>query len=180
MSDDIEVWIPVLGYESLYSVSSDGRIRSEPRTVVRRTGSYQTKARILVAFDSPEYEYSSLKLTKNGISKTEYVHQIVTASFHGPRPTGHDACHGDGNSKNNHQSNLRWATPLENHADKHLHGTSPVGERHAMAKLTDKLVIALRSRRLEGASFATLANEFGVTTMTAYRAATGQSWSHIP
>lgn len=180
MSEIIEIWKPVVGYESLYSVSSLGRVRSEERLVVRSGGNnYLQKARIMKPGAGVKSRYLSLALSNKGETRTHYAHHLVLAAFVGPMAPGQEACHCDGNRTNNAEDNLRWGTRKENHADKNLHGTSPIGERHPMAKLSEKQVLALRSRRNEGASFTDLSNEFGVTRMTAHRAATGTSWSHI-
>ncbi len=50
------------------------------------------------------------------------VHTLVCEAFHGPRPTPkHQVAHGDGDRLNNRASNLRWATPKENGADRIRH-----------------------------------------------------------
>lgn len=41
-----EEWRPVAGYESLYSISSLGRVRSEQKMIVRKNGkNYQAQER---------------------------------------------------------------------------------------------------------------------------------------
>lgn len=176
-----EEWRHVVGYDGLYSVSSLGRVRSESRLVVRPCGNnYRTKERILRPATGKRLPYQSVGLTaSNGVTKTAYVHHLVLTAFVGPMPPGQEACHGDGNPKNNRKDNLRWGTRVDNHADKTLHGTSVIGERHPMAKLTEETVRAMRQRVAEGAAPSAIYAEFGVSRMTAYRAATGRSWSHL-
>jgi hypothetical protein len=175
-----ETWLPVVGFEGLYSVSDYGRVRSEARIVERRRGaSYSTPTRIRKPSSSKDCPYLSLSLSRGGVNVTRYVHDLVLTAFRGPRPPGLEGCHGDGNCTNNRVGNLRWDTRKGNFADKTIHGTGTVGERHPGAKLTDVLVVSLRKRRAEGASFTKLAAEFGVNRMTAHRAATGKNWSHI-
>lgn len=108
----------------------------------------------------------------------KYVHHTVCEIFHGPRPSpAHQACHRDGDKTRNTYDNLVWGTPAENAADKIRHGTDPAGERNGMAKLNKAKVAAMRARREQTAhSFATIAREFGVSTMTAHRAITGKAW----
>lgn len=168
LNDITERWLPVDGYAGLYEVSSEGRVLSLSREIFMKPQTSETM------------KYPTLRLTNaQGVAKTHYIHALVLTTFVGPRPAGADACHGDGNKQNNRLSNLRWDTRSANAADRDLHGTSTVGERHPAAKLTDDAVRALRKRRSEGASFTTLAKEFGVTRMTAHRAAAGNSWSHV-
>lgn len=111
--------------------------------------------------------------------KGYYVHQLMCQIWRGPRPAGAQVRHLDGNRLNNSVKNLVWGTPAENAADKVLHGTAPRGERNAMARLTNELVRRMRDvRRESGLSYKAIGQQFGVSTMTAYRAVTGQSWSH--
>jgi len=175
-----EEWRPVAGYESLYSISSLGRVRSEQKMIVRKNGkNYQAQERIMRPGSGVQQRYLSVRLSKNGAAITRYVHHLVMGAFGDPKPHGQEICHRDGDARSNTATNLRWGTRKENHADKKLHGTTSAGERHHGAKLTDQLVTALRARRMQGATFTTLSQEFNVTRMTAHRAATGQSWSHI-
>jgi hypothetical protein len=53
------------------------------------------------------------------------------------------------------------------------------GEKHPMARLTEALVLAMRSRRREGALYREIAHEFGFPKLTVYDAVRGVTWSHI-
>lgn len=184
MTDEViempEEWRPIAGYETFYSVSDLGRVRSESRLVVRPAGNnYRTKPRIMSPAHGKKARYQSVRLTDESGTVTRYVHHLVLIAFVGPPPPGEEACHGDGDPANNRKTNLRWGTRKSNHADKKLHGTSMTGERHPGAKLTDATVRLMRQRVAEGAAPSTLGAEFGMSQMAAYRAATGKSWSHI-
>lgn len=62
-------------------------------------------------------------LTNKPRQKTYYIHGLVARAFHGPPPSPyHEVGHRDGDSFNNHVSNLRWVTRLENADDKRRHG----------------------------------------------------------
>lgn len=109
--------------------------------------------------------------------RRQYIHTLMCEAFHGPRPEGQQVRHLDGNRDNNAPSNLRWGTPRENNMDKVRHGTTAAGERNPNAKLTPAEVQDMRDlRRNHGISYKRIAAIFGVTTMTAYRAVTRQSW----
>jgi DNA invertase Pin-like site-specific DNA recombinase len=85
--------------------------------------------------------------------------------------------HIDGDRGNADCSNLRWGTPAENGADNVRNGISAVGEKNPQAKLTKALVADMRAyRAATGESYRLIGNRYGVTTMTAYRACTHQSW----
>jgi hypothetical protein len=118
-------------------------------------------------------------LCVDGKRSQTYIHHLILTTFVGPMPEGLEACHGDGDPANNSLSNLRWGTRASNAADRVEHGTATIGAQHPMARLTEQDVLALRRRHAEGASATELAAEFNVSRMTAFRAATGRSWSHL-
>lgn len=113
-----------------------------------------------------------------GKGSRRYVHHVVCEVFHGPRPSSrHQVRHLDGDRTNNAASNLAWGTPEENARDKERHGTVSSGERNGQARLTRQRVAWMREqRRAFGTSYADIARQFGVSTMTAYRATRGLSW----
>jgi hypothetical protein len=178
---ELERWLPVKGYEGLYDVSDAGRIRSNPRVVKRcNSGPYTTRTRILRPGISNEMPYPTLRLTDAvGHQRTHYVHVMVLEAFVGSRPPGFDACHGDGCSTNNGLGNLRWDTRTANHADKNEHGTSPRGERHPQAKLSEQDVLQMRRMRASGRVYRDIAADCGVSVMAAHRAINGKNWGHI-
>jgi hypothetical protein len=110
-------------------------------------------------------------------NKTTHIHKIVCETFNGPRPfPGAQVCHLDGNRMNNAARNLAWGTAKENNSHKVLHGTDGRGERNGQAKLTRDAVRQMRAQRGLGRTFKSIADEFGVSAMTAHRAITGGSW----
>lgn len=119
-------------------------------------------------------------LRGDGLIEKSYLHRIIAEAFHGKCPDGMQCRHLDGNKNNNSASNLCWGTRLENANDKILHGTSGMGELNNMAKLNESNVLAMRDRRAKtGESHKIIALDYGVSTMTAYRAIEGISWSHL-
>jgi HNH endonuclease len=106
-----------------------------------------------------------------------YIHRGVCELFNGPCPDGMECRHLDGNKLNNRATNLAWGTPSENSADKALHGTMQFGESNPMAKLTSEKVQQMRlMRQQNNTPYYRLAEAFGVSTMTAFRATTGRAW----
>lgn len=101
--------------------------------------------------------YASLKV--NG--KNQPATRVVCEIAHGPPPTpDHEAAHGCGNSLCFNADCLRWATPVENNADKLVHDTHNRGTRHGQARLTEQDVRAIRS---SGDGPDVLARRFGVS-----------------
>jgi hypothetical protein len=118
-----EVWKDVVGYEGLYRVSVLGRIKSVDHMIGHWRGGLRTwPGRILKPFP---HKRGSLfiDLCKKGAVNRFFVHHLVLLAFVGPRPSGMECCHGDGNNGNNKLSNLRWDTHASNEADKLKHGT---------------------------------------------------------
>jgi HNH endonuclease len=71
---------------------------------------------------------------------------------------------------------LRWATKVENAADRTADQHLLVGVRNPMAKLTDEQVLAIRDdwRRL-----ADVAADYGVSRMTVSRIRRHELWAHV-
>lgn len=88
------------------------------------------------------------------------VHHAVLTAFVGPRPTGMEGCHRDGNPGNNALTNLYWGTPQQNWEDRRTHGRA-----RSWSKLTDAQAIEIR-RRAGNATQTALAKEFGVCRAT--------------
>ena len=96
MTED-EIWCPIKGYESLYEVSDQGRVRS------LKFG----KERILKQLRTPK-GYLTVGLYKNGEDKRCYVHRLVAKTFI-PNPDNlPEVNHKDENKTNNSVQNLEW------------------------------------------------------------------------
>jgi NUMOD4 motif-containing protein len=119
-----ETWRLLPDAEGRYEVSDQGRIRSlmagcRAGTVPRR------RPLLMTPYDNGRgYLVVNLRLTSG--YRCQGVGELVLRAFVGPRPAPHfQAAHGNGQPYDNHLSNLRWATPKENDADKDAHGTRP-------------------------------------------------------
>lgn len=118
-----EEWLDVLGWEGSYQISDRGSLRSLPRRIIRSNGTPQTfRGRILSPAPS-HGGYLGYVLKIQGHFKRLYIHQMMLEAFVGPRPSGMQARHLDGDNQHNHLANLAWGTKLENEHDKLLHGT---------------------------------------------------------
>ena len=103
-----EIWKDIPGYEGLYQVSSEGRVKS-----LKRKGVGQD--RILKPSDNGRGYYQSC-LVKDKKIKTIQVHQLVAMAF-----LGHTICgmkvvvdHIDNNKSNNNLNNLQLISCREN------------------------------------------------------------------
>lgn len=144
-----EEWRPAVGYEGRYSVSSLGRVRSEPRAIVEKTGITRRLSGRLLSTKANRGGYLCFAFCVDGKKTAARVHTVVAQAFLGPKPSAkHEVAHFDGNPKNNQASNLRWDTRAGNFADKLAHGTHNRGERHPNARLTNADVAAIRESRM--------------------------------
>lgn len=82
ITTESEVWKPVVGYEGIYEVSSEGRIRSLHRQV-RHGASGASRVCVGIRTMSPANKrgYSVVSLSKNNKATTLTVHRIVATAF---------------------------------------------------------------------------------------------------
>lgn len=163
--DVTETWRAVAGWP--YEVSSWG--------AVRRAG----KAAPLIPGDSKGYLHVSL--SKGGVAQTARVHVLVANAFLGPPPfEGAEAAHNDGNSLNNRIGNLRWATGVDNQADRERHRTKLQGSAVFGAKLTESNIPEIRRRADARERYDDIAADFGVTKFTISLIKLRRIWRHVP
>lgn len=101
-----ETWKPVRGYEKLYEVSNEGRVRS---LNYRHTG--KTKEMRAVNNGSG---YLLVGLCMDGKVKLHLVHRLAYEAFRGKIPDGMQINHLDENKLNNCLENLELCTRKEN------------------------------------------------------------------
>jgi len=173
LSDQLEEWRPVSGYEGVYSVSSLGNIRRDAGGQGARRG------HILRATVMKSNGYLRVALVVNGKQITRTVHSLVLEAFVGPFPDGMECCHGDGDRTNACLSNLSWATSKENNADKAKHGTLLFGEACPSAKLTEHGVRLARQLLTAGKSRSWVARHLGVSRQTINDIVWRRSWRRV-
>lgn len=180
---DEEKWIPIDGYVGRYEVSNYGNVRSHPtlRKVLARDGKTINYAkwpgRNLKPVLRSDGRYQVSLCGDGGIRKEALIHALVLEAFVGPRPEGMNGLHGDGNSKNNNLSNLRWGTQKENIDDAIKHGTQVMGESHGMRKLSKNDVLEIRAAGRRETQ--RLAEKFGVTRSAISRARNRYTWKSV-
>ncbi len=128
-------WRTVAGF-SRYVVSNDGQVAS--RHAYRKDRPEELASTLtafvplrILAVRTNHGGYVEVKLfADDGRRVWRKVHNLVLEAFVGPRPSPrHHGAHApDRDKTNNRVSNLRWATPEENEADKARHGTKTGGQ----------------------------------------------------
>lgn len=107
-----ERWLPVVGTEGRYEVSSLGRVRSllkrSPLILVARSGTHG---------------YLTVNIYPAGQRRRlRSVHQLVAEAFIGPRPVNTDVRHLNGIKSDCRAANLAYGTRSENMLDAVGHG----------------------------------------------------------
>ena len=169
-----EIWKPVVGYESLYEVSSLGRVRSMDRIDSKGVprGGFVMKPSI-----NCRSGYLDISLSSDGKRRRIKIHRLVAVAFHGSAPSGMQCRHLDGCKTNNAASNLAWGTVQENTEDRATHGTIARGEQNGGGrKLKQEQVEEIRRRLASGEIGARLAQEFGVSKGLVYSIKCGKCW----
>jgi len=185
MSNDVEEWRPVVGYEGFYEVSDWGRVRSLPRILASQFNGEQ---------------YGRVRLFDDKGGKRRSIHSLVAEAFIGPRPSSlHEINHKNGKPADNRANNLEYMTKLENmrhsfyvlrtmkpppsgerHNSKTHHETFPRGETHGNAKLTGRDVRRIRRLYAKGGiSQPALAREYGVSQKVIWQIVHRVTWAHV-
>ncbi len=119
-----ERWKWCVGYEHLYEVSDQGRVRSVDRVVRVRVGGVRSlKGMVLVLVPSGKLGRLRVRLSAEGVKRTEWVHQLAALAWIGPRPDGQEVRHGAKGITDNSIGNICYGTRSQNHLDKRRDGT---------------------------------------------------------
>ncbi len=170
-----EQWKPIVGYEDLYQVSDQGRVRRIARGPHTHVG-------LIRRLDNARNGYPRVDLWRNGHAEKRTVHSLVTEAFLGPRPAGLEVNHENGNKRDNRVSNLEYLTKSENvkHTYRVLGRKAPRGEANGSAKLTDASVREIRRLYAEGGvTHCELAKQYGVDRATIGQILRLEHWTHV-
>lgn len=111
-----EIWNDIKGYEGLYQISNNGRVKSLERKSDRTNSligkhSVPTKERIL---KSSNKRYAGVTLVRDGIKKYPNIHRLVAENFIANPFNLPCVNHIDGNGLNNCVTNLEWCNQSQN------------------------------------------------------------------
>jgi hypothetical protein len=101
MKEETKEWMPVVGYEWLYEVSSDGDVKNVKRQKLLRP-------------NKGKAGYLTVVLQKGGLVKSFRIHRIVAIAFIKNPEAKKEVNHINGNKEDNNICNLEWATRREN------------------------------------------------------------------
>lgn len=121
-----EEWRDIPGHSG-YQASDLGDVRSVDRVVRYRDGRLRPFPGVVLKqrTDDGGYRVVSLPYADGRKGQRDYgVHRLVCLAWHGLPPfEGAHAAHDNGKRSENRESNIYWATPAQNMADKKRHGT---------------------------------------------------------
>lgn len=163
-----EKWIGISGYESIYLVSSLGRIKSLPRGKKRSD-------KILKNVFNKHYE--QVDLCQNGTIKRYLVHRLVAISFI-PNPENKPQVnHINGIKTDNRVENLEWVTRSENQLHSIMSGLrSARGIKNSGAKITEQqAMLIFKDER----KYKEISEEYGLKISSICAIKRGDSWNHI-
>lgn len=115
----MEKWKDVVGFEGLYLVSENGKIKSISRSHKMKTKSGEVVDRWRVGRTMRQYSsgkggYYKVVLSRDGIRHRLFVHRIVADAFVPNLRNAPVVNHKDGDKKNNCADNLEWCTQAHN------------------------------------------------------------------
>lgn len=104
----VEIWKPIIGYESLYDISNLGNIKSYR---------HKKEGRLLKVNNLPRYP--QIQLWRNNKHKNYTVHRLVALHFLENPLCYAEVNHKDRNIKNFDVSNLEWCNKFQNMEHSH-------------------------------------------------------------
>ena len=185
LNNSPEEWKAIPGYEGLYDVSNQGRIRSYWRKFGLAGGGCKFIPDELpqkILKPSLIAGYPAVNLMANQYPRKMYstrTYRLVLLAFVGPCPPGLEALHGDGIKTNCFLKNLSWGTRSENLKDRFRHGHTHNGMNHPGNKLTDGQVLKIRFLCAQGYPRKNVAKVFGVCTHNIDLIVNRKTWTHI-
>ena len=160
----MEIWKNIKGYEGLYQVSDQGRVKSLERIIIKKDGrKFTVKERVLKPGVTKD-GYLIVALHAGDKQKTLTVHRLVCTAFHENLENKPCVNHINENKTDNRASNLEWCTYKENNN----HGTrvarvtktrsKPVGQYTLDSELVKVWASPREAERQGGFDSSTISN----------------------
>lgn len=160
--EDSEIWSDISGYEGMYQVSNQGRIRGLDRIIVQKDGKKQKIRGKIISIGIKNNGYYMGQICSKGKMVNLTVHRLMALAFI-PKVEGKEYVnHIDGNRANNNLSNLEWVNMKENS----LHGVNRAKEEQRLytscKKNTPEFILLLRAEYANGKGQTQISKEYGI------------------
>lgn len=129
-------------------------------------------------FSRDEKGYAKFTINR----QPQHVHRYVCIATKGPPPSPvHQAAHNCGNGSRGCVSPfcMRWATQIENEADKIEHGTRLMGEMVGNSKIDTATARQIHVLRRMGQTSDKIAETLNIEGQQVRRIASGDRWAHV-
>lgn len=113
-SKNKEIWLPIIGYESLYMISNKSRFKSCDRIVYTHNNTRSKKIKGKILIKGKRKGYNSINLWKNNKMSTFNTHRLIAIHFIENPNNLKIIEHIDDNKLNDSIKNLKWSTTSEN------------------------------------------------------------------
>lgn len=155
-------WKLIPGFSN-YRINAVGVVQS-----CKRSLNYVDWFDLKLRYDKQGYAVVSLT-SDEGVLWQPLVHRLVLLSFVGACPDGMETRHLNGIKHDNRLENLQYGTPIENAADKEIHGTVARGDKLpsrartlALAKLHGETIRLTYKKGKHGCSVAALSRKYKI------------------
>ncbi|MBK3666189.1 NUMOD4 motif-containing HNH endonuclease [Bradyrhizobium diazoefficiens] len=165
----MEEWRWIEGYEGLYQISDQGRLRSYKPSRKRPHTPHFLQSR-------PDHKgYLIAFLYKDGKFRSRKIHRLVAETFVPRTDLTLHVNHIDGVKTNNGSANLEWVTQAENSKLAWEMGLiKPPPRRSGKGALTPELLSAMRGLFARGATRKDIALAYGFSIRTVQDALKGE------
>lgn len=175
-----EIWKDIEGYEGIYKVSNDGKIKGLARLIAKNKKGERMLKEIIMVQTNNRKGYPLVGLSKKGTKKTLSVHRLVAITFI-PNPENKPQVnHINGDKTDNRVENLEWCTGSENikHAFKNGLMTAISGDNCVSSKLTIDQAKEIKYGH-KGMSHRDIAKIYGIAHVQISSIRLGKTWKHI-
>lgn len=173
-----ELWKPVVSFEADYEVSNFGRIRRKSSA----QGAVQGRIlKPLLVYQNRKRQTKRVRvcLYRDHNVYWRFVHHVVMLAFVGPRLSGYEVNHKDGNPCNNHLDNLEYVTHKQNQRHASQTNLMAFGQRNGANVLSEQDVRTIRAMTVIPRSDAAIARAFGVATETIRKIRLRKTWAWL-
>lgn len=168
-------WEKIPGHDG-YEATRDGRVRSVDKTIPHwQGGTAFRRGKVLKGIDHRGY-----LVVKLGHPNAAFgVHQLVAATFIGPRAEGMVVNHMNGDKHDNRVENLEYISNSGNVLHAHRTGLMRVrGAANGRAVLTEEMAAAIKGRPAHVPS-TEIASEMNLKPYVVRKVRSGKTWAHV-